>query len=55
MCIMSDLKNWTLVGGMTLNSAGIGTFTDNSVQRSATPFYHVSNGSTCSQRSALCV
>jgi len=34
---------------VTLNSAGIGTFTDNSVSGVLHRFYHVSNGSTCSQ------
>jgi hypothetical protein len=45
----SDLTNWTLAGGVTLNASGIGTFTDNGVSGVPQQFYHVSNGSTCSQ------
>src|SRR5262249_36222576 len=45
----SDLVNWTIIGGVTLNSSGTGTFSDNQISGVPSRFYKLSNGTCCSQ------
>jgi hypothetical protein len=45
----ADLTTWTQVAGVTLNANGQAIFTDNNVSGVPYRFYHLSNGSSCSQ------
>jgi uncharacterized repeat protein (TIGR03803 family) len=44
----SDLTTWTSAGSLTLNSSGVGSFTDSVVSGVPSRFYKLSNGALCS-------
>ena len=44
----SDLVNWTLVQGVTLDGSGNGLFSDGTISGVAHRFYKLSNGTCCS-------
>jgi hypothetical protein len=45
----TDLTNWTLIAGVTLDTAGAGSFTNNSIAGVPYRFYLLSDGTCCSQ------
>jgi len=49
VCQSSDLINWTAVGSVTLNSVGIGGYTDGNIAGVPYRFYKLTNGGCCSQ------